>query len=193
MREEGYYSEERWRNWMKRIEEEEVDSEEEEGAVIFFNLQDDITIGCAKALMDYEDAEIGKDELMQELHEIREIVMEEKEFQDEEKTMLLDGVQTSLLAVFASCEVYANQDGEHEHDHGINEVLKEAVKAEKNEEIDRALDLVAHAGAHIIDGEEFNAEEIQSEIEYGFVAEWINGLDSLHDAVKGPEVIEEDD
>jgi hypothetical protein len=31
------------------------------------------------------------------------------------------------------------------------------------------------------------------DLEYGLVAEWVNGLDSLRSALADPEVIEEDD
>jgi hypothetical protein len=33
---------------------------------------------------------------------------------------------------------------------------------------------------------------LTEELEYGYVAEWVNGLDSLQTAMRDPEVVEED-
>lgn len=188
---DGFYTEERWTNWMERVREEDFDPEAEDGALLFFNLQDDVTIGCVKTVEAFEDGELGDDEFLEELNGIRDIVMREVDVADEEKAMMLDGVQTSLLGVFAACETYVTQDVEA--DGTAEELVAEAASAEQAEEMDRALGLVAEAGAAIIDGASFEADEIPTEVEYGYVTEWINGLDSLEDAVSEPETIEEDD
>jgi len=48
------------------------------------------------------------------------------------------------------------------------------------------------AGTLILDGEEFDLDALE-EMEYGLVAEWVNGLDSLYEAMRDPEVIEEEE
>ena len=58
--------------------------------------------------------------------------------------------------------------------------------------MDRALALTAEAGALILDDAGFDAESYE-DLEYGFVSEWVNGLDSLAQAVSEPETIEEDE
>jgi len=188
-RDEGFYSEERWNNWMERIREEDFDPEDEDSALLFFNLQDDVTIACTKAVSAYEDGGIDKDEFMEEIQEIRDIVMREENLGDEEKAMTLEGVQTSLICVLASCETYVANGTTEEGD--VVEYVEEAVRAEEKEDMDHALALVAEAGARILGGEEFEPSEFD-DLEYGFVAEWVNGLESISSAVSEPETIEED-
>ena len=48
------------------------------------------------------------------------------------------------------------------------------------------------AGTLIVDGEELPMETAE-EIEYGLVADWVNGLDSLGRALADPSVVEEDE
>ncbi len=193
MDEEGFYSRERWNNWMERLREEEFDPESDDGdgARLFFNLQDDITIACVNAVEAYEEGEFDEDEFVEELNEMREIVMAEEEM-EENKKMVLEGVQTSLIGVMASCETYVVNSGEPAGDGDVSEYVREAARAEKKDDMDRALALVAEAGALILDDADFDAESFD-DLEYGFVSEWVNGLDSLADAVSEPETIEEDE
>jgi hypothetical protein len=190
---EGFYSRERWNNWMERLREEEFDPEDDDGdgARLFFNLQDDITIACTKAVEAYEDGDVGEEEFMDEIDEIREIVMREEEL-EQNKAMVLEGVQTSLIGVMASCEAYVTNNGAAAEDATVEEYVREAARAEKEDDMDRALALTAEAGALILDDAGFDAESYE-DLEYGFVSEWVNGLDSLAQAVSEPETIEEDE
>lgn len=193
MDEEGFYSRERWNNWMERLREEDFDPESDDGdgARLFFNLQDDVTIACTKAVEAYEDGELGEDEFIEEVNEMREIVMAEEDL-EENKTMVLEGVQTSLIGVMASCETYVANNGEAADEADLSEYVREAARAEQEDDMDRALALTAEGGALILDGEEFDAESFE-DLEYGFVSEWVNGLDSLAQAVSEPETIEEEE
>jgi hypothetical protein len=190
---EGFYSRERWNNWMERLREEEFDPEDDDGdgARLFFNLQDDITIACTKAVEAYEDGDVGEEEFMDEIDEIREIVMREEDL-EQNKAMVLEGVQTSLIGVMASCEAYVTNNGAAAEDATVEEYVREAARAEKEDDMDRALALIAEAGALILDDAGFDAESYE-DLEYGFVSEWVNGLDSLAQAVSEPETIEEDE
>ena len=190
---EGFYSRERWNNWMERLREEEFDPEDDDGdgARLFFNLQDDVTIACTKAVEAYEDGDVGEEEFMEEIDEIREIVMREEEL-EQNKAMVLEGVQTSIIGVMASCEAYVTNNGAAADDATVEEYVREAARAEKEDDMDRALALTAEAGALILDDAKFDAENYE-DLEYGFVSEWVNGLDSLAQAVSEPETIEEDE
>ncbi|MDZ7689166.1 MAG: DUF2150 family protein [Halobacteriales archaeon] len=189
----GFYSRERWDNWMTRLREEEFDPESDEGdgARLFFNLQDDVTIACVNAVDEYEDGEVDEEEFVEKLNDMREIVMSEEEM-EENKRMVLEGVQTSLIGVMASCETYVVNGGEPAGEGEVSEYVHEAEHAEREDDMDRALALIAEAGALILDDEDFDAEAFD-DLEYGFVSEWVNGLDSLSEAVSEPETIEEED
>jgi hypothetical protein len=185
-----FYTEERWQNWIDRLREEEIDPEEEDSARLLLNLQDDTAIAVAKIIKAYEDGDLGEEGTLAELGDIQEIVLSEVEFDDEEKAMLIDGVQTSLMCVFYSAEEYVV--GGPADDGTIEEYVNAAADAEAEDDLDAALGYCVQAGTLIVDGEEMDIS-LAEELEFGLVAEWVNGLDSLQTAMKDPEVVEEED
>ena len=187
---EEYYSEDRWQNWIGRISEEEIDPEDENSARLLLNLQDDVAIAVAKIVTDYDDGELDAEDALEELADIRDIVLAEVEFDDEEKVLFIDGVQTSLICVFYASEEYIA--GGPAEEASVEEYVVEASKAESAEDLDAALALVAKAGTRIVGGDELDIS-VTEELEYGLVTEWVNGLDSLQSAMSDPEVVEEDD
>ena len=185
-----YYSEERWQNWIDRIKDEEIDPEDESSARLLLNLQDDTAIAIAKIVAAYDDGELDQDGALEQLAEVREIVLSEVDIDDEEKRLLVDGVQTSLVCVFFAAEEYVV--GGPAEEGSVTDYLGAAVDAEAEEDLDAALGYAAQAGTRIIDGEELDIAVVE-ELEYGLVTEWINGLDSLQSAMSDPEVVEEDE
>jgi hypothetical protein len=185
-----YYTRDRWQNWLDRLREEEIDPENEDSARLLLNLQDDAAIAIAKVLTDHEDGTIDEEAAMSELERIRDIILAEVEFEDEEKLMLVDGVQTSLVCVFYAAEEYVV--GGPAEEGSVEDYVRAAIDAEAEEDLDAAIGYCAQAGTRIIDGEELDMA-VAEELEYGLVAEWINGLDSLQTALADPEVVEEDD
>ncbi len=185
-----YYTEERWQNWLERIEEEEVDPEDEDSARLLLNLQDDAAIAIAKIITDYDEGPLDEESALEEIDDIREIVLEEVEIDDEEKLMLIDGVQTSLVCVFYAAEEYVAEGPAAEGT--VTDYVEAAADAEAEEDLDAALGYCVQAGTLIIDGEELDVDAA-AELEYGLVSEWVNGLDSLQTAMSDPEVVEEED
>ena len=185
-----FYTEERWQNWIDRLREEKIDPEEEDSARLLLNLQDDTAIAVAKIIRAYDDGDLGEEATLDQLGEIQEIVLSEVEFDNEEKAMLIDGIQTSLMCVFYAAEEYvvggAADDGTTE------EYVTAAADAEAEDDLDAALGYCVQAGTLIIDGEEMDIG-LAENLEFGLVAEWVNGLDSLQTAMKDPEVVEEED
>ena len=187
---EEYYTEERWNNWLDRLREEEIDPDNEDSARLLLNLQDDAAIAIAKVVTACDDGELDPEAALEELARIREIVLSDVEFESEEKRILIDGVQTSLVCVFYAAEEYvANGVAD---DGTVTEYVRAAADAEAEEDLDAAITYCAKAGTRIIDGESLEIA-IVDELEYGLVAEWVNGLDSLQTALADPELIEEDD
>lgn len=187
---EAYYSEERWQNWIDRLKDEEIDPEDEDSARLLLNLQDDTAIAIAKIVNAAEDGHLEEEEALEEIADVRDIVLADVEVEDEETAFLIDGVQTSLVCVFAAAEEYLVRGAPDEAD--LPEYVRAAADAEAEEDFDAALSYCAQAGARIIDGDDLDVS-VAEEIEYGLVAEWVNGLDSLQSAVRDPEVVEEDE
>ena len=184
-----YYTEERWHNWLQRVESEELDPEDEDSARLLLNLQDDTAIAVAKILTD-ENGEVEEETALGKLEEIEEVVLAEQEFDSEETAMLIDGVQTSLMCVFYTAQEYVV--GGPAEDGTVPGYIEAAAEAEAEEDMEAALGYCVQAGTLVIDGEELD-RELADELDFGLVAEWVNGLDSLQTALADPEVVEEDD
>jgi hypothetical protein len=122
------------------------------------------------------------------LTDIHEVVLGEVEFDDEEAAMLLDGVQTSLL-----CVLYAAQEfvAEGPAEGTIRGYIEAATAAEEEEDLESALGYCVQAGTLVIDGQALDLE-MAEELDFGLVAEWVNGLDSLQTAMSDPEFVEEE-
>jgi hypothetical protein len=185
-----YYTEERWQNWIDRLREEEIDPEKEDSARLLLNLQDDTAIAVAKIITAFEEGNLGEEETLDQLAEIQEIVLSEVEFDDEEKAMLIDGVQTSLMCVFYTAEEYVV--GGPADNGSIEEYVTAAADAEAEDDLEAALGYCVQAGTLIVDGREMDIG-LAEDLDFGLVAEWVNGLDSLQTAMEDPEVVEEED
>ncbi|MFP4530931.1 MAG: DUF2150 family protein [Halodesulfurarchaeum sp.] len=185
-----FYTEERWENWLDRLRDEEIDPEDEDSARLLLNLQDDVAIAVAKILTALEDGSIDAERAMDELVEIREVVLANPEIENEDTLMLVDGVQTSLVCVFYSAERYVAEGTVEEGT--VEQHIRHAAEAEAEEDLDTALGHASAAGTLLIDGAGLDIS-VTEEIEYGLVTEWVNGLDSLQEALADPEVIEEED
>ncbi|SFR61823.1 DUF2150 family protein [Halogeometricum limi] len=191
--EETYYTEDRWQNWLDRVEEEELDPENEDSARLLLNLQDDAAIAIAKIVSAYEEDTLSEEAALDELTGVRDIVLSEPTFEGddvEEKVMLIDGVQTSLVCVFYAAEEYIVAGPAEAVP--LGEYVEAAAAAEKEEDLDAALGYLVQAGTRIIEGDELDMS-VAEDIEYGLVSEWLNGLDSLQSAMSDPEVVEEED
>jgi len=185
-----FYSEDRWQNWLTRVEDEELDPESEDFARLYFNLQNDTTIAIAKVISAAKDGRVDEETTLDKLEFINEVVMAEPEFDGEEELLLIDSVQTSLVPVFYAAEEYVI--GGPVEEYPIEECVDAAIEvATEEEDVDAALAYLVQAGTQIIDGEEFDGTEVD-EIDSWIVSEWLNGLDSLQDAFADPEVIDEE-
>ncbi len=183
-----FYSQERWDNWVARLQEADLE-DEEESSQLYVNLQNDAAIAVAKVLRAHEEDRLSDEEALDELETIQEIVLAEVELQDEDANMLIDAVQTSLVSAFMASEHYVI-DGVAEAD-DIESLVAAAAEAETEENFDEALEYLASAGTLIIDGHDLDVTQTE-EFEYGLVTEWVGGLDSLQEALAGPKVVEEE-
>lgn len=186
---ETFYTEERWQNWIDRLREEDLDLEDEDSARLLMNLQEDTAIAVAKVLESYEEDLIGEERAHEELSEMQEIVLAEAPLEDDEKAMLLESVQMSLEVVFYAAQEYVAAGAADEA--SLEEYIDAAAQAEAEEDIDTAIGYIVQAGTLVVDGEEIDPA-LAEEMEYGLVAEWVNGLESLQNAMASPETVEEE-
>ncbi|MFP4590747.1 MAG: DUF2150 family protein [Halobacteriales archaeon] len=182
-----FYSQQRWDNWLERIEEADL-SDDEAATRLFLNLQTDTAIAVAKVLEALEEGSIDAERAGEELATIQAIVYEAPDLETETALELVDAVQTSLVGVFTAADRHLA--GESAPGSSIEELLEEAVEAEDEEAYEAALEHVSAVGLHVIEGESLPVEPTQA-LEFGLVTEWLGGLDSLGEALAGPKVVED--
>lgn len=182
-----FYSQQRWDNWLDRIDEANLD-DDDEATRLFLNLQTDTAIAVAKVLETLEEGTIDADRAGEELATIQSIVYEEPDLEASAALELVDAVQTSLVGVFTAADRHIA--GEPTPSPPITELIDTAAEAERAEAYEEALEHVSAIGLRVINGESIPVEETQH-LEFGLVTEWLGGIDSLGEALAGPQVVED--
>jgi len=185
---ETFYTDERWQNWLDRLEEEDLDPENEDSARLLLNLQDDdAAIAVVKVLAALDDERIDEDRAVEEIRTVRDIVLADVEFDDEDKVMLIDGVQTSLVPVF-----YAAEESSSAASSGRRERVRARGRRRRGQRRPRRRARLRRAGRDSNYRRRGSRHRPRRGLEYGLVSEWVNGLDSLQSAIEDPEVVEEE-
>lgn len=182
-----FYSNERWNNWLAQVKEsgfelKEDDEDAGKSGEIFVNMEDDINLACLKVIAKFDNKEFSPDGAIDALTEIRNVVLTPIDPISETIDLMIDSLQTSLIGVFASCEYYIDNGADNSVD--LIELIKKAVSSEENNDPGAALSYIAALGANVLKGTEISDKMI-SDIPYGLVAEWMDGLDSLAAAMMG--------
>jgi hypothetical protein len=190
---EEFYTDKRWLNWLSKIKDSKFtlkDSEEKNAGAVFVYIMDDVVLACLKVIARAERKVIPPDEALTELDNIRNIVFKEHESLGEDADLMIDSLKTSLAAVFVSCQRYIAGDFDRESD--LKKMVKEAIEAENQENIDEAFSILSHVGARVIGGESI-PEEAMADLPYSMTAELLDGIDAISAAMIGEDSYKEDD
>ncbi len=85
-----------------------------------------------------------------------------------------------MVGAFVSFESYVKESFADKQP--IDKLIREALDQEKKGNFDLALAIVGKIGARVIAGEALQQETIE-ELEDSFVAEWLDGVDSISAAI----------
>ncbi|SFM62233.1 DUF2150 family protein [Methanolobus profundi] len=190
-----FYTAERWNNWINQVKDsdfklEESDETEGKAGAIFVNMEDDIILACLKIIAKYEKEQIPQESALEYLGQIRDIALAEIDPISEDADLMIDSLQTSLMGGFAACEAYVAGDYDEKDD--IGDLVKVALEAESSDDIEIAIGTIAEIGALVISGKELS-EKVMEEVPYGLVAEWLDGIDSIHAAMQGSDSYKDDE
>lgn len=189
-----YYTKGRWHNWIDQAKESGFKLEEEESnsgdsGSIFVNMEDDVVLACLKITAKFDKKKTSQKGALEELTVIKEIVLERIDPINEDIDIMLESMQLSLMGVFASCEYYL--DDEFEKSKSLGKIVKSAVSAEKDDNMGEALEQVAQVGANVIAGGKISVKALDG-VPDGFVAEWLDGIDSIRAALVGDKSYRDD-
>jgi hypothetical protein len=185
----SFYSQERWNNWINKVKESRFKIEDENTSAVFVYMEDDVILACLKVLAKYDRGAFSKDEALNALSEIKNIVLARIEPIGGDADMMIESIQISLMGVFAACECYLKKAYSEKN---IEKLVKDALAAEKSENIGAALGCIAEIGANILKGEEL-PDKILEEVPDSLVAEWLDGIDSIRAAMVGDQSYKSDE
>jgi hypothetical protein len=182
-----FYSPARWNNWIEQVKDsgfelKEGEENDEKSGEIFVNMEDDIILACLKVIAKYDNKEFSPYDALDALDEIKSVVLTRLEPISESIDMMIESLQTSLIAVFASCEYYIS--GGYDTSADLAEMIKGAVAAEEKNDPGTALSYIVEVGASVLAGRELS-DDLYSDLPYGLVAEWMDGIDSISAAMVG--------
>src|SRR5574341_1093938 len=177
-----FYTGERWQNWINKVKESGFKLDDQEKGAVFVYMEDDVVLACLKVIAKYDKNLLSAEDALKNLTEIKEIVLKKVEPVNEDIDMMIESIQLSLMGVFASFECYVEKA--FEKTKSLDNLVKGAVEAEKEENMGAALGYIAEIGANILAGGKLS-EKALDEIPEGLVAEWLDGIDSISAAMVG--------
>ncbi|MCD1296167.1 DUF2150 domain-containing protein [Methanocella sp. CWC-04] len=183
-----FYSEERWNNWINQVKESKfkIDPNAEglgrEG-IVFLDMEEDVILAICKITGKLQRGMISKEDAAANLQMMKEIVLQKVEPMDDDKDMMVESVQSALVGVFAAAEYFV--EGDFNEKDNPEKLILEAAKAEEKEDLDKAFELVGKAGALVLSGKAFDSEKVLDKIPPSFVAEGVDGIDSIAAVLAG--------
>jgi hypothetical protein len=188
---EDFYSQNRWQNWINKVRESNfklTDPEDKNAGAIFIYIMDDVVLACLKVIARNERDIITTDEAIAEIDNIKDIVFREQASLGDDADLMLQSLRTSLAAVFVSCQRYIS--GDFDRQTPLEDLVKKAVAAEEEENLDETFDILSQIGSRIIDGESLPDME---ELPYCLTAELLDGIDAISAAMIGDDSYKDDD
>lgn len=174
------FTEERWSNWLECAKQNDYKDMGETATKVFIEMEEDVVIACCKLVRGFEIGKLTREKSLEGLHAIETITEKKTNTGDGELDGLIALIQASLVGAFASFESYVG--GSFVDKSPLDELIREALEQEKKENFDVALAIVGKIGARVIAGETLYQETI-AELEDSFVAEWLDGVDSISAAI----------
>jgi hypothetical protein len=188
---EEFYTEKRWLNWINKVKDSNfklTEVDEKNSGAVFIYIMDDVVLACLKVIARCEREIITPEEAIAEIASIRSIIFQDHESLGDDADLMLESLKTSLAAVFVSSQRYIV--GSFDHESSIDDLVKRAIDAEQQENLDEAFDLLSQVGARVIGGE--GLPEI-GDLPYCMTAELMDGIDAISAAMIGDDSYKEDD
>jgi len=175
-----FYSQERWDNWMNSLREADFeggdDDDMPEGYQLLNGFNQDICIEVLKIIKLFQNSRFSKDESMNKLIEVEEIIMEQEV--EEDMIELIAPMHFQLLVLFASAKKFL--EGGYEED--IKALVKKGrgIDEENTEEL---LAVAADIGANVINGKSCCGRYIKDSEDMGVFDEWLIQIETINEAM----------
>jgi hypothetical protein len=174
------FTEGRWSNWIQCAKESDYKKMDATSTTVFLEMEEDVIIACYKLVRGFESGKLSREESLDGLRNIEVITQRKAITGDAELDDLVELVQASLVGAFASFESYIKESFSDKQ--STDELIREALDQERKGHFDLALAIVGKIGARVIAGESLHQDTIAT-LEDSYVAEWLDGVDSISAAI----------
>ena len=171
-----FYTEDRIRNWIERIREEEVNIDSGKGLEIFDKMLDDYIIACLNLLKSIRSREITKSDAKRLVEESKTILKRRYNAGDDVKNELLEITIENMNVVTGGLELVL--DGKISRK-SFEKLLKSAVEKEKSGDIEGAFEEIIRMSAKLLSGEKL-PDELEIPDEDLLVIGWLDAIDAIN-------------
>ncbi len=176
-----FYSQERWENWIKALSEADFeggpdDEEMPEGFQMLSSFNQDICIEVLKIIKLFQNNRFSKDEALQRISDVEEIVLNQAVEGDLEE--VIASLQFSMLVLFAASKKFLEG--------GFDEDIKALIKKGKSideEQMEEILEVAATIGANVINGKSCCGRYIKDSDDPGMFDEWLIEVETINEAL----------
>lgn len=178
-----FYTQERWDNWIKTLEEMSFDYDEDseempEGLQSLNNFTEDINVSVLKIIKLFLLGNYSGDAAKEKIEEVEEIVM--GALPESDLADIISGVQMRFLVLFAACKEVINGD--------VTGEVKDLVKYGRTLEDDQAeeaLKTAATIGALVIQGGSCCGKYLRGDLDDPTLFDdWLIEVDDIGNALK---------
>ena len=100
-----FYTEDRFRNWINKIDETKVDIEDAESLAVFDQMVEDFVVACLNILRAIKEREITKKQALEELDKMSTLILTSVDFGDEIKNEFFAFIRESIKVVIYSTKL----------------------------------------------------------------------------------------
>jgi len=168
-----FYSEARLNNWIRKIEEAEINEEDASTLAVFDQMLEDMVIACISLTRAVNEREIKKADAIKELQKIFSI-LRDHDFKDDLKNDLYGFTLESIKAVLKSFQYYFEGKFSKKD---FEKLVEDAVKKDKEGDYEASLDAIARMGAKVIKGEQLPELDVPED---SIILSWIDGIDAIN-------------
>jgi len=171
-----FYSEKRFKNWIKIIECAEIREDDPKSFEVFDHFIEDFAIACLKLIDAVKNREITKKKALELLELAKLNFLTSVDFGNELKNEFYEFIRESMKAIAQSTYYYLQGKFSKK---SFEQLLKEAFDKERNGDLSSAFENIAKMGAKVLRGEEL--PELEAD---GIVANWLDGVETLATVMK---------
>jgi len=182
------YTEERWKNWLKQVEQSNFTIEDgrdglgPEG-IVFLNMEEDIILALCKLTGKFQNGSTPAGEAGEILNQMEGWVYSDAGSMDPDKEAMFRSVKTALFAAFGGARAVI--DGKANKDDDVIKLLMEADGLENGGKDEEAFESVCLASGAVFYGVRFESDDLLDRISGSLVADWVDGIDTIQAVLAG--------